>query len=164
MVTAYIALGSNLGEPQQQLQLALQALHILPDTAVVSTSSVYRNRAIGPGEQPDFLNAVVELTTTLSAQELLRRLQAIEDQQGRLRSQRWGARTLDLDILLYGDAVVADPALTIPHPRMLERDFVVRPLLDVAPGLVMPDGKSLAEVAAGLDLQSLLLVAKGILP
>lgn len=164
MIHAYIALGSNLDDPLQQLRQALQTLAAAPELSLLQVSPCYRNRAIGPGQQPDFLNAVAELRTALPAMSLLRALQAIENQQGRVRSQRWGARTLDLDLLLYGDAVVTEPELTVPHPRMLQRDFVLRPLLDIAPQLVLPDGTRLQTVAGQQDLTALTLVTGDLLP
>ena len=106
-------------------------------------SPLYRNPAIGPGQQPDYLNAVAELHTTLDAPMLLSQLQSIELAQGRVRNERWAARTLDLDLLLYGDACIDLPQLQVPHPRLCERNFVLYPLHDIAPDLVLPHGTSL---------------------
>lgn len=143
MIRCFIALGSNLGAPLVQLRQALTHLHNLPDTRVIGCSPLYQNAAIGPGEQPDYLNAVVALKTELSAIDLLHALQAIEHSQGRQRGERWAARTLDLDILLYGDDRIDTAELTVPHPHMLQRNFVLYPLHDIAPDLVLPDGSPL---------------------
>lgn len=132
MTTAYIGLGSNLDDPLAQLRRATAALARLPDSTIAATSGVYRSRAVGPGAQPDYLNAVVALATTLEPPDLLRKLQAIETAQGRERGERWAARTLDLDLLLYGDRVVDTPGLTLPHPRIAERDFVLYPLAEIS--------------------------------
>lgn len=131
MTLAYIALGSNLSDPPAQLQRAVHALENLPGSRLESISSVYRSRAVGPA-QPDYLNAVAGLRTMLQPIALLNQLQAIEAQQGRQRSVRWGPRTLDLDILLYGDATLHSERLTIPHPRLHERDFALRPLREIS--------------------------------
>lgn len=142
-IRCFIGLGSNLGEPAAQIQQALDALRKLPNSRLVAISSLYRNPAIGPGQQPDYLNGVAELHTSLDALTLLSHLQNIELAQGRVRAERWGARTLDLDLLLYGDAVIDLPQLQIPHPRMHERNFVLFPLRDLAANLTLPRGTSL---------------------
>lgn len=141
MTLAYIALGSNLCHPQNQLRRAVIALEALPKTRVEKVSSVYRSAAVGPGEQPDYLNAVVQVATGLSPIELLDVLQQIERDQGRIRDIHWGPRTLDLDLLLFGDLAINTPRLTIPHPRMRERHFVLYPLREISgAGLMLPDG------------------------
>jgi 2-amino-4-hydroxy-6-hydroxymethyldihydropteridine diphosphokinase len=144
MIRCFIGLGSNLREPQTQLQSALKALGAVPLTRLTGNSSFYCSAAIGPGEQPDYINAVAELETTLDAQTLLDHLQAIEVQHGRERSLRWGARTLDLDILLFGNEQIDSPRLTVPHPRMAERNFVLQPLAELQPDLQLPDGKTVS--------------------
>ncbi len=144
MLRCFIGLGSNLAEPPQQLQQALSALSALEHSLLGLVSPLYRNPALGPGPQPDYINAVAELFTTLDAAELLRAMQAIETAQGRVRTTRWAARTLDLDLLLYGDQTIATATLEIPHPRLRERNFVLYPLHDIAPDLTLPDGTSLA--------------------
>lgn len=146
--TAFIAIGSNLGNPRRQVDRAIAALAKLPDSQLVAVSPWYRSAAIGPGEQPDYLNGVAELHTRLPARLLLAGLQSIEQAQGRQRNQRWAARTLDLDILLYGDQVVTEPDLTVPHPRLAERNFVLYPLADLVPTLVLPNGTPLTELLA----------------
>lgn len=136
---AYIGLGANLEEPQQQLETALGALHRLPGSRVVKRSSFYRSKPMGPAEQPDYINAVAELETTLAPPALLLALQGIEQAQGRDRSgQRWGARTLDLDLLLYADEIIHTDSLQVPHPGLAERDFVLVPLAEIAPDVVIP--------------------------
>src|SRR5690606_35969778 len=139
------SLGSNLGDPAAQLQRAEAALAGSPESRLVAMSPYYRNPAIGPGEQPDYLNAVAALETSLAAPALLDWLQSIERHQGRVREPRRAPRPLDLDILLYGHQVVAPSRLQIPHPRLAERAFVLRPLSDLDPALVLPDGSALAQ-------------------
>lgn len=144
MIAAYIGLGSNLQDPLRQLRAALLALEQLPGSRVIRSSGVYRSAAVGPGVQPDYLNAVLRLDTTLQPQALLDKLQMIEQAQGRVRTIRWGSRSLDLDILLYGDAIVATSTLTIPHRSLPQRNFVLYPLAEVGGlNLVLPDGTDL---------------------
>lgn len=143
MIRCFIGLGSNLEDPMRQLDAALAALTRLPQSRLGQISPRYRNPAIGPGPQPDFINAVAELFTDLEASALLAELHRIENAQGRRREIRWGARTLDLDLLLYGNERIDTPALQLPHPRMLERNFVLVPLHAIAPDLILPDGSSL---------------------
>jgi len=144
MTPAYIALGSNLQDPLSQLRRAVIALRALPDAQFQRVSSLYRSAAIGPGTQPDYLNAVALLTTTLPPLALLDALQQIEQVQGRTRSERWGPRTLDLDILLYGDQRIDSARLTVPHPALRQRNFVLYPLTEICKSkLVLPDGTDL---------------------
>ena len=144
MTPAYIALGSNLQDPLSQLQRAVIALRALPDAQFQRISSIYRSAAVGPGTQPDYLNAVALLTTTLPPIALLEALQQIEQAQGRTRSERWGPRTLDLDILLYGDQRIDSARLTVPHPALGQRNFVLYPLAEICQSnLVLPDGTDL---------------------
>ena len=144
MTPAYIALGSNLNNPEQQLLNAIQALTLLADSQLDRVSSFYRSKAIGPGTQPDYLNAVLRLLTALPPVELLHALQEIELKQGRQRAERWAPRTLDLDLLLYGDQVLNTGQLTIPHPRMHIRDFVLYPLREISDtNLQLPNGVDL---------------------
>lgn len=150
-VPTFIALGSNLGQPSRQLHLALGALASLADTELIKVSSFYRSSPVGPGDQPDYLNAVALLLTQLPAQVLLQKLQAIETAQGRTRDVRWGPRTLDLDILLYGNDRIDTPHLSIPHPRMYERDFVLYPLREISDTETpLPDGADLDRLIAQL--------------
>jgi 2-amino-4-hydroxy-6-hydroxymethyldihydropteridine diphosphokinase len=144
MITAYIALGSNLQNPEHQLRSAVTALAALPDSRLQQVSSVYRSAAVGPGAQPDYLNAVARLLTTLPPETLLDALQRQEQAQGRTRNIRWQARTLDLDILLYGSAIIDTERLRIPHGALGQRNFVLYPLLQVCPAnFVLPDGTDL---------------------
>lgn len=145
-VKAYIGLGSNLASPDRQLDMALQALSGLQQVKVLKTSSYYQTAAIGPEGQPDYLNAVVLIETGLEAEFLLDELQKIENNQGRVRQEKWGARTLDLDILLYGNQIIRTPRLTIPHEHMLERNFVLIPMQEIADeSLAIPGDGSLGQ-------------------
>lgn len=137
VVTAFIGLGANLGDRGAALQQALASLATLPQTQVRRVSSLYRSAPVD-ADGPDYLNAVAELSTGLPPEELLQSLQAIEAAAGRERSYRNAPRTLDLDILLYGDASIATPDLTVPHPRLGERAFVLLPLSEIAPACVAP--------------------------
>ncbi len=153
MIRCYIALGSNQRQPLSQLREAVIAIDRMPDSQLGAMSHAYRSAAVGPGDQPDYLNAALQLDTRLSADTLLAALQAIENAQGRERAVRWGPRTLDLDILLYGDQTIASEHLQIPHPRMTERDFVLYPLLEVAgPNLMLPDGRELGTLVAACPI------------
>lgn len=143
MTRCFIGLGSNLEDPAGQLRSALDALQALPNTTVESCSSFYSSAPVGPGQQPDYVNAVAQIETELAPDALLDGLQAIEQLHGRVRSVRWGARTLDLDILLFGSEIIDSPRLTVPHPRMAERNFVLEPLAELAPELQLPDGRNL---------------------
>jgi 2-amino-4-hydroxy-6-hydroxymethyldihydropteridine diphosphokinase len=145
---SFIGLGSNLGEPLKQLQQAARTLAELPHSQLLATSSVYRSAAVGPGPQPDYLNAVARLRTSLAPLELLHALQDIEQQQGRTRERRWGARTLDLDLLLYGQCVLDSSELTLPHPALQDRHFVLYPLAELCPDLVLPCGTDLDTLLA----------------
>lgn len=138
MTDAYIGLGSNLDGPEQQLRDAFVAINHIPGTTLSDVSSFYRSRPVGPAGQPDYINAVAHVVTTLSAVDLLHQLQAIEDRQGRTREVRWGPRTLDLDLLLYGDKVINEKHLVVPHPELRKRAFVLYPLHEIAPRIEIP--------------------------
>lgn len=147
MSICYIALGSNLQDPLAQAKQAIAALKQLPDTDVVDVSPFYRSKPLGPQDQNDYLNAVIKLSTSLSPIELLDHLQSIEQSQGRVRKEnRWGARTLDLDILLYDELIMNTERLTIPHYHMKKREFVLYPLFDIVPDLVLPDNDNLYDL------------------
>ena len=148
MTLSYIALGSNLGEPAQHITSATRELAQLADSQLMACSPWYSSVAVGPGSQPDYINAVIALETMLPAHSLLRVLQVLENDHGRERHERWGARTLDLDILLYGNEVLDSDDLTIPHPRLAERNFVLYPLFDLAPDLTLPCGTPIASLLA----------------
>ena len=135
MTVAYVGVGSNLEDPRTQVLTALDELDRLPDTRLVKKSSLYRSAPLGLADQPDFLNAVAQLDTGLPAARLLAEMQALESRHRRTRSFRDAPRTLDLDLLLYGDLNVRTPQLAIPHPRMHERAFVLKPLLEISPQL-----------------------------
>ncbi len=134
----YVGLGSNLADPQAQLNRALYELAEIPDTKLIACSTFYQSPPVGPQDQPDYLNAVAHLETALAAGKLLQELQRIEAAHGRKREVRWGARTLDLDLLLYGDETMDTPQLQVPHPEMTRRNFVLYPLLELAPDLEIP--------------------------
>lgn len=137
-VDAYIGLGSNLHDPVDQVTQASEALKDLPETKLITCSPLYRSKPMGPQDQPDYINAVAAIKTRLSPLALLDHLQGLEQQFGRKRGERWGPRVLDLDLLLYGDQCMASPRLTLPHPGLHERNFVLYPLQDVAPELDIP--------------------------
>ena len=138
MITAYIGLGSNQDGPRAQVDQAFAELAGLPATRLAARSPLYRSAPIDAPGQPDFVNAVAAVETGLSAAQLLEALQAIESRHGRERAYRNAPRTLDLDLLLFGDTAFASPTLTLPHPRMHERAFVLRPLLDLDPRAEIP--------------------------
>jgi 2-amino-4-hydroxy-6-hydroxymethyldihydropteridine diphosphokinase len=143
MTLAYVGLGANIGDPGQQIEAAIEELKKLPDSRVTAVSGVYRSAPIGHLDQPDFLNAVAELDTDLAPVPLLGMLQQLESSHGRERPFANAPRTLDLDLLLYGDRVLETPRLTLPHPRMHERAFVLAPLTEIAPDIAIP-GRGLA--------------------
>ncbi|MBJ7223242.1 MULTISPECIES: 2-amino-4-hydroxy-6-hydroxymethyldihydropteridine diphosphokinase [unclassified Brenneria] len=156
MTRVYLALGSNLAQPLQQVNAALTALDNLPQTRLIRCSSFYRSRPLGPQDQPDYLNAVAELETALDAERLLDHTQTIEQQQGRVRkAHRWGPRTLDLDMLLFGDEVIQTPRLTVPHYDMKNREFMLFPLAEIAPELVFPDGEALSHLLTNVGRNGL---------
>lgn len=138
MTTAYVGLGSNLEDPAKQVETALEELDRLPRTRLVRRSTLHRTAPVGYRDQPDFINAVAELETDLPAERLLEELQALEARHGRVRSFPNAPRTLDLDLLLFGDLVIRTERLTLPHPRMRERAFVLEPLREIAPDLDLP--------------------------
>ncbi|WP_336296132.1 2-amino-4-hydroxy-6-hydroxymethyldihydropteridine diphosphokinase [Cronobacter dublinensis] len=156
MTLVYIALGSNLAEPLSQVNDALAALAQIPHSRIVATSPFYRTPPLGPQDQPDYLNAAVALETTLTAGALLDNTQRIELQQGRVRkAERWGPRTLDLDIMLFGDETINTERLTVPHYDMKNRAFMLLPLAQIAPALRFPDGERLADVLERLDCSAI---------
>jgi 2-amino-4-hydroxy-6-hydroxymethyldihydropteridine diphosphokinase len=138
MTRAAVALGSNLDDPDAQVSRGFEAIAALPSTRLVARSSLYRTAPVGYADQPDFVNACALVETQLAPRALLDALLALEQRQGRVRDIRNGPRTLDLDIVLYGDQVIDEPGLKVPHPRAHERAFVLRPLLEVWPDAVIP--------------------------
>lgn len=156
MMRVYLALGSNLAAPLQQVEAALTALDAIPHTCRVATSTFYRTPPYGPPDQPDYLNAVVALETTLQPETLLDHTQRIELEQGRVRKdQRWGPRTLDLDILLFADLTLASERLTVPHYDLHNRAFMLLPLVEIAPAVTLPDGTRAADLLAKLDASAI---------
>lgn len=151
MSTAFVALGSNLGDSRAHLAQAVDALAALPGTRVVARSRIFQTPPWGVLEQPVFLNAAVRLETSLAPHELLDALLGIERAAGRIRDQRWGPRTLDLDLLHMDGVEVHDDRLTLPHPRMSERAFVLLPLHDVAPELLIPGQGKVADLLSAID-------------
>ena len=148
-VLSYIGLGSNLADPVMQVRQAISAIATLPSSKLQAQSPLYISKPMGPSDQPDYINAVVALETTLTPLELLDAMQSIEQVQGRVREgQRWGPRTLDLDILLYGQEVINQLRLQVPHPGLTERSFVLYPLASIAPELVIPNHGSLRDLLA----------------
>lgn len=156
MERVYIGLGSNLATPLEQLRSALAALAALPNTRLIAQSSFYSSDPLGPADQPRYVNAVAALDTELSPLALLDALQTIELEQGRTRkAERWGPRTLDLDILLFGEHRLDEPRLTVPHYHMHARAFVLYPLAEIAPALNLPDGRPLRELLAACPFEGL---------
>ena len=147
MITVFIAVGSNLADPVTQANDAIEALKQLPKSQFKQSSNLYSSTPMGPQDQPDYINAVVEITTELTPLELLDCTQAIEQEQGRVRKdERWGPRTLDLDIVLYGNEVMDSERLTVPHYGIKEREFVLYPLAEIAPNLTLPCGTRLEDL------------------
>lgn len=142
-VSAYLALGSNLGDRLDTLQRAVDLLHVRPGIDVVRSSRVYETEPVGP-PQPAFLNAVVEVRTDLEPHELLKETQAVEDELGRVRAERWGPRAIDVDVLTFDERTIDEPELVIPHPRMHERGFVLVPLGELDPDPMLPGGRGLS--------------------
>lgn len=143
--TIYVGLGANLDNPIRQLENAIGALNKIPETRLIQYSSFYRTAPMGPQDQNDYINAVAQLESQLSPLALLDQLQLIENNQGRVRkAERWGPRTLDLDILLIDDNNIESARLTVPHYGIKQRNFVLIPLLEIAPSLILPCGQSVA--------------------
>jgi len=148
MTLAYIGLGSNLDNPREHVERALIELAALPNSQRLASSALYRSTAVGPGDQPDYINAAVLIDTTLTPLELLDNLQTIEQVHQRVRIEHWGPRTLDLDILLLDQQIIHSERLNVPHPYLTQRNFVLYPLADIAPNLVLPCGTPLTELLA----------------
>ena len=156
MHTVYLGLGANLNAPRKQIHAAVAALKALEDVEFVCVSHDYASKPMGPQDQPDYVNAVACVKTALKPEQLLDLTQAIELEHGRVRKEeRWGPRTLDIDILLFGNDVIDTPRLTVPHYGLTEREFVVYPLLEIAPTLVLPNNQSLADITKTLPLNDL---------
>lgn len=151
----YIGLGSNLEDPSRQIRQALEQLNKLPQSRLCSLSRVYQSSPLGPENQPDYLNAVALISTSLPPEKLLTCLQSIEQRQHRVRTVHWGPRTIDLDILLFGNKQIHTDRLTIPHPQMYQRNFVLIPMFDINPDLTLPNGKPLRDLVNESDRKGL---------
>jgi 2-amino-4-hydroxy-6-hydroxymethyldihydropteridine diphosphokinase len=149
--TAFVGIGSNLGDRETNLARAIELLSAEDGIDVVAVSEIRETEPVGPVEQGPFLNGVVQVETSLRPGELLERLLSVESRLGRVRAERWGPRTIDLDLLLYGDEVIDERGLTVPHPRLGQRRFVLEPLADLAPTLVVPGLGGVEELLAELD-------------
>jgi len=149
--TAFVGIGSNLGDREGNLRRAVELLSAEDGIDIVSVSEIRETDPVGPVEQAPFLNGAVRIETDLAPRELLQRLLGVEQRLGRVREERWGPRTIDLDLLLYGDEVVDEPGLTVPHPRLHERRFALEPLSDLAPGLEIPGNGPISALLAELD-------------
>lgn len=162
MSRAYIGMGSNMGDRLEHLKSGVAAIAAAaPEVIIIGKSSVYDSEPVGMTDQPDFLNAVVAVETTLDPYQLLSLLHKIEIDMGRQRITRWGPRTLDLDVLMYGDVEQDDPKLTLPHPRLTVRRFVLEPMLEIEPGAALPDGTPLKKLLDELgDTQATWRVAE----
>ena len=159
--TAYISIGSNLNNPYQQVTQGLIELGLIEDTEVSDMSTWYCSMPMGPKDQPSYINGVAKIVTRLNPNQLLTALQCIENKHERKRLMRWGPRTLDLDILLYGSRSINTEHLTIPHPGLKKRNFVLMPLADVAPKLVLPDGSSLNSLLEICSPEGIVPLASG---
>ena len=156
MIKVIIAIGSNLGDPVAQAEAAIDALHQLPESTVTAVSSLYSSSPMGPQDQPDYINAVVEIETALSPLALLDLTQKIELERGRVRKdERWGPRTLDLDIILFGDQTIDNERLIVPHYGMKEREFVLYPLAEIYNDLTFPDGTTLSQLLTQVERNGL---------
>jgi 2-amino-4-hydroxy-6-hydroxymethyldihydropteridine diphosphokinase len=153
---AYVGIGSNLDDPVAQVKEALEELDAIPDSVLVARSSLYSSKPMGPVDQPDYVNAVAAIDTLLSPEELLKELRNIEDRQGRVRGgEKWGPRILDLDLLLYGKKQINSPELTVPHPGLHERDFVIIPLAEIGGDLNIPGYGPLRSLIRNCEKHSL---------
>jgi 2-amino-4-hydroxy-6-hydroxymethyldihydropteridine diphosphokinase len=162
MIIVYIGLGSNLGgdlaSPKQNIASAIDTLGEIQATRVISASSFYESKPVGPQDQGDYINAVVKLETDLDATGLLDSLQAIENDHGRERRQHWGPRTLDLDILLFGDQIIHNERLTVPHSEICNRPFVLVPLAEIEPDCVIPEKGLVADMVSKVDKAGLKVI------
>ena len=158
MVNAYIGLGSNLDNPIGHVKQALEDLKQLPQSQLLLASKLYLSKPVGPQDQDNFVNAVALIITELGPLALLDELQTIEQQHQRVRERHWGPRSLDLDLLLFGDRSIQHPRLTVPHAQLSRRDFVVGPLLELCPELVLPSGTQLQELLQQCPIDGLICI------
>lgn len=161
MTTAFVALGANLDDPRSQVLRALEELDDIPESRVISRSSLYRTAPVGFLDQPDFINAVVRLDTTLDARPLLDALHELEIRHGRRRSVPNAPRTLDLDLLMYADRVQNEAGLTLPHPRLHQRAFVLAPLAEIAPDAIVPGLGRVGDLLDRVDRSGVELIDAG---
>ena len=155
MTRCFIGLGSNLEQPKEQVLSAFSELDALVSSNLVNKSSLYASKPLGPQDQPDYINAVAELETSLPALTLLAQMQAIENEHQRVRKEHWGPRTLDLDLLLYGEEIISLQSLTVPHPELGNRNFVVYPLYEIAPDVLIPGLSGIEDLISELDSSGL---------
>ena len=161
MASVYIGLGSNLENPALQIRNAVQAVKSIESTVMSNISSLYYSRPMGPQDQPDYMNAVAELSTSLSPIELLNELQKIENNAGRVRKEnQWGPRILDLDILLFDNKIITSERLTVPHYGLQKREFVLLPLHEIAPKLQLPNGESVEKLSQRISSNGLKIHSK----
>jgi 2-amino-4-hydroxy-6-hydroxymethyldihydropteridine diphosphokinase len=161
MAKVYIGLGSNLSDPKNQIHLAVDALKNIKHCNLTNLSSLYFSRPMGPQDQPDYMNAVAEISTELSPLHLLDELQTIENLAGRVRKDnRWGARILDLDILLFDNEVISHERLTVPHYGLELREFVLLPLVEISPELILPNGKNISALSRNIETNGLKIHGK----
>ena len=158
---AYISIGSNLNNPYQQVKSAIGKLKIADNIYIETISGWYLSDPVGPKNQSRYVNGVIKISTRLLPNQLLKKLHEIEDAHGRIRNVRWGPRTLDLDILLYGSRMMNTKKLTIPHPEMKIRNFVLTPLADIEPDLVLPDGSILSSLLKNNQLKEIVPILPG---
>ena len=158
---AYISVGSNLNNPYQQVKSAIDKLKIVDGIRIEAMSGWYLSDPVGPKNQSRYVIGVIKILTRLSPKQLLKKLHEIEDAHGRIRNVRWGPRTLDLDILLYGTRMMSTKKLTIPHPEMKIRNFVLTPLADIEPDLVLPDGSILSSLLENNQLKDVVPILPG---
>lgn len=161
MTLVYIGIGSNLSDPQTQIIRAISSIESINHSQIIQVSSLYFSRPMGPQDQPDYMNAVISIETKLLPLTLLDALQNIENKAGRVRkANRWGARILDLDILLYGNKVINEERLIVPHYGLKLREFVLHPLFEIAPKLQLPDGDCIAELTKNVSANGLKIHSK----
>ena len=158
MTVVYIGLGSNMKSPKQQIRSAIKSIEGIVSTQVLRVSSLYKSKPFGPQNQDDYINAVAEIDTNLMPLELLECMQNIENQQGRIRKEHWGPRTLDLDILMFGDEIIKDDKLTIPHLEIENRSFVLAPLTEINTNCLIPGKGKARDLLAILDQDDLEII------
>ncbi|MCZ6802911.1 MAG: 2-amino-4-hydroxy-6-hydroxymethyldihydropteridine diphosphokinase [Proteobacteria bacterium] len=158
MTIAYIGLGSNMDSPRQHITTAIQSLGEIQSTRIVIVSSLYKSKPMGPQNQGDYINAVVQIETEMGPTELLDCLQAIENEHGRVRVEHWGPRTIDLDILMFGNEIIQNDRLTVPHPEITNRPFVIVPLAEIDPACVIPEEGLVSDLILRIDQDGLELL------